>query len=80
MDYASAGSGYEMNAIAAVIIGGTSMSGGKGSIIGTVLGTLILAIVNNLLTLIGVDPFLREAFKGAIVLSAVFLQRRQKNS
>lgn len=80
MDYASAGSGYEMNAIAAVIIGGTSMSGGKGSIIGTVLGTLILAIVNNLLTLIGVDPFLREAFKGAIVLSAVFLQRQQKNN
>ncbi|MFR5860950.1 MAG: ABC transporter permease, partial [Flavonifractor plautii] len=61
MDYASAGSGYEMDAIAAVIVGGTSMSGGKGSIVGTVLGMLIIGVMNNLLTLFGVPPFLREA-------------------
>ncbi len=54
MDYASAGSGYEMDAIAAVIVGGTSMSGGKGSIVGTVLGMLIIGVMNNLLTLFGV--------------------------
>lgn len=77
MDYASAGSGYEMDAIAAVIIGGTSMSGGRGSIVGTVLGTLIIAVMNNLLTLVGVDPFLREAFKGAIVAAAVLMQRKE---
>ena len=59
MDYASAGSGYEMDAIAAVIVGGTSMSGGKGSIVGTVLGMLIIGVMNNLLTLFGVPPFLR---------------------
>ena len=47
MDYASAGSGYEMDAIAAVIVGGTSMSGGKGSIVGTVLGMLIIGVMNN---------------------------------
>lgn len=80
MDYASAGSGYEMDAIAAVIIGGTSMSGGRGAIMGTVLGTLILAVMNNLLTLVGVDPFLREAFKGGIVVAAVLLQRRERSS
>ncbi|EHO27202.1 hypothetical protein HMPREF0995_04620 [Lachnospiraceae bacterium 7_1_58FAA] len=56
MDYASAGSGYEMDAIAAVIVGGTSMSGGKGSIVGTVLGMLIIGVMNNLLTLFGVPP------------------------
>ena len=80
MDYASAGSGYEMDAIAAVIIGGTSMSGGRGSIVGTVLGTLIIAVMNNLLTLIGVDPFLREAFQGAIVVAAVLMQRKEQTA
>ncbi len=76
MDYANAGSGYEMDAIAAVIIGGTSMSGGRGSIAGTVLGMLILAVMNNLLNLLGVPPFLREAFKGVIVVAAVLLQKK----
>ena len=78
MDYANAGSGYEMDAIAAVVVGGTSMSGGKGSIGGTVLGMLIIAVMNNLLNLMGVPPFLREAFKGAIVIVAVLLQRKKK--
>ena len=78
MDYANAGSGYEMDAIAAVVVGGTSMSGGKGSIGGTVLGMLIIAVMNNLLNLMGVPPFLREAFKGAIVIVAVRLQRKEK--
>ena len=78
MDYASAGSGYEMDAIAAVIVGGTSMAGGKGSIVGTVLGMLIIGVMNNLLNLMGVPPFLREAFKGAIGIVAVLLQRKEK--
>lgn len=78
MDYTSAGSGYEMNAIAAVIIGGTAMSGGRGSIMGTLLGTLILAMVSNLLTLIGVATLLREAFIGFIVVAAVLMQRKEK--
>ena len=80
MDYANAGSGYEMDAIAAVVVGGTSMSGGKGSILGTVLGMLIIAVMNNLLNLMGVPPFLREAFKGFIVIVAVLLQKKEKNS
>lgn len=78
MDYANAGNGYEMDAIAAVVVGGTSMAGGKGSILGTVLGMLIIAVMNNLLNLMGVPPFLREAFKGAIVIVAVLLQRKEK--
>ena len=80
MDYANAGSGYEMDAIAAVVVGGTSMSGGKGSILGTVFGMLIIAVMNNLLNLMGVPPFLREAFKGFIVVAAVLLQKKEKNN
>lgn len=80
MDYASAGSGYEMDAIAAVIVGGTSMSGGKGSIVGTVLGMLIIGVMNNLLTLFGVPPFLREACKGVIVIVAVLLQKKDADA
>ena len=80
MDYASAGSGYEMDAIAAVIVGGTSMSGGKGSIVGTVLGMLIIGVMNNLLTLFGVPPFLREACKGVSVIVAVLLQKKEADA
>lgn len=80
MDYANAGSGYEMDAISAVIVGGTSMAGGKGTIIGTLFGTLIIAVMNNLLNLLGVPPFLREAFKGVIVIGAVLLQKKESNS
>ena len=80
MDYASAGSGYEMDAIAAVIVGGTSMSGGKGSIVGTVLGMLIIGVMNNLLTLFGVPPSLREACKGVIVIVAVLLQKKEADA
>ena len=78
MDVASAGSGYEMDAIAAVVVGGTSMAGGKGSIVGTVLGVLIIGLMNNILVLLGVDSFLTNAFKGAIVLLAVLMQRKEK--
>lgn len=78
MDFANAGSGYEMDAIAAAVVGGTSMSGGKGTILGTVFGILIIAVMNNLLNLFGVPPFLREAFKGLIVICAVLLQRKEK--
>ena len=80
MDVASAGSGYEMDAIAAVVVGGTSMAGGKGSIVGTVLGVLIIGMMNNLLILLGVDSFLTNAFKGAIVLLAVLMQRKEKTA
>ena len=79
MDFANAGTGYEMDAIAAVIVGGTSMSGGKGTIKGTVLGTLTIAVMNNLLNLVGVPPFLREAFKGFIVVAAVLAQKKEDN-
>lgn len=79
MDYANAGSGMEMDAIAAAVVGGTSMAGGRGTILGTFMGMLIIAVMNNLLNLFGVPPFLREAFKGLIVVLAVLLQRKQRD-
>lgn len=80
MDFSNAGRGMEMDAIAAAVVGGTSMMGGRGLIMGTVFGMLIIAVMNNLLNLFGVPPFLREAFKGLIVIGAVLLQRKEKTS
>ena len=71
---ASSGTGYEMDAIAAAVIGGTSMSGGKGRIGFTVLGTLTLGLINNMMNLLGVNAFLVNAVKGAIIIGAVLLQ------
>ncbi|MEK5391547.1 MULTISPECIES: ABC transporter permease [Heyndrickxia] len=80
MDFANAGRGAEMDAIAAAVVGGTSLMGGRGFIIGTIYGMLIIAVMNNLLNLFGVPPFLREAFKGIIVIGAVLLQRKEKSA
>lgn len=76
MNSASSGTNYEMDAIAAVVIGGTSMAGGSGLVMGTFIGTLTLGIINNMLNLLGVTPFLISAAKGLIILLAVLLQTR----
>lgn len=75
MNSASSGTGYEMDAIAATVIGGTVMSGGRGSVLGTTFGTLALGIINNLMNLMGIPAFLVGAIKGAIIIAAVLLQR-----
>jgi ribose/xylose/arabinose/galactoside ABC-type transport system permease subunit len=71
-----AGQGYELDAIAAVVVGGTSLFGGKGSVVGTFLGTLIIGVLANILNLTGVDPFVQQLFKGALIIAAVFLMTR----
>ena len=76
MDFANAGAGYEMDAIAAVIVGGTSMAGGKGSLIGAFIGMLIMGVMNNILNSVGVPTFLCDAIKGAIIIFAVMLQKK----
>lgn len=70
--------GYDMDAIAAVVIGGTAMSGGIGSLTGTVAGVFIMAVMNNFLNIIGADPNLQIVIKGLIVLIAVLIQRKSK--
>ena len=67
---------YEMDAISAAVIGGTSMSGGRGLIIGTFFGVLTIGLINNMMTLIGVPPFLVNAMKGTIIILAVLLQKK----
>ena len=68
-----AGTGYELDAIAAVVIGGTSLMGGRGSVIGTVGGVAIIAIMNNGLDLLNVNPNYQMVIKGLIILVAVSL-------
>jgi len=67
------GNGFELTAIAAVVIGGTRMSGGKGSLIGTILGASILGVLNNGLLLIGLGDFARQIVTGMIIIGAVIL-------
>ena len=67
------GVGFELNAIAAVVIGGTSMSGGKGSMVGTFLGACIMGVLNNGLLLIGMGDFARQMVTGAIIILAVII-------
>ena len=79
MDFANAGAGYEMDAIAAVVVGGTSMAGGKGSLVGAFIGMLIIGVMNNILNTVGVPTFLCEAVKGLIIIFAVLLQKKDNN-
>jgi ribose transport system permease protein len=75
------GTGYELDAIAAVVLGGTSLMGGVGSIWGTVIGALIIGVMNNGLTILGVSSFWQYVAKGAVIVLAVMLDKwRQKQS
>jgi ribose transport system permease protein len=71
----NAGLGYELDSIAAVVIGGTSLNGGRGTIMGTVLGCLIIGVLNNGLGLLGGSPFWQQGIKGLVILSAVAIDK-----
>jgi ribose transport system permease protein len=71
----NAGLGYELDSIAAVVIGGTSLSGGRGSILGTLLGCLIIGVLNNGLFLLNVSPFWQQVVKGCVILAAVAVDK-----
>lgn len=71
----NAGTGYELDSIAAVVIGGTSLNGGRGSIAGTVVGALIIGVLNNGLVLMNVSPFWQQVIKGVVILLAVIMDR-----
>lgn len=68
--------GYDMDAIAAVVIGGTAMAGGRGHLACTLAGVLIMTVMNNVLNLIGADPNLQMLIKGVVILVAVLIQRQ----
>jgi D-xylose transport system permease protein len=72
------GNMFELDAIASVVIGGTSLMGGVGTVEGTIIGAFIIGILNNGLQLLNVDPFLQYVVKGLIIIGAVMLDRRKK--
>lgn len=72
----NAGIAYELDAIAAVVIGGTSLLGGRGSIAGTVIGVLIIGVINNGLDLLNVTSYYQQIIKGIIIIGAVLLDRK----
>ncbi|WP_448378990.1 ABC transporter permease [Fervidobacterium sp.] len=69
------GVGYELDAIAAVVLGGASLSGGKGTVLGTFFGALIMGILNNGMNILNVSPFYQDAVKGIVILTAVLIER-----
>ncbi|SAK47190.1 inner-membrane translocator [Caballeronia fortuita] len=73
----NAGVGFELDAIAAVVLGGTSISGGRGSILGTLVGALLLGVLNNGLNMIGVNPYVQNVIKGGIILLAIYISRER---
>ncbi|SCH91122.1 MULTISPECIES: ribose ABC transporter permease [unclassified Romboutsia] len=72
----TAGSGYELDAIAAVVLGGTSLNGGKGKITGTIIGALIIGVLSNALNILDVSSYYQTMVKGAVILLAVLLDRK----
>ena len=73
----TAGMGYELDAIAAVVLGGTSLAGGKGRISGTLIGALIIGTLNNGLNILNVSSFYQQVVKGVVILLAVLMDRKK---
>lgn len=76
----TAGTAYELDAIAAVVLGGTSLSGGKGWIVGTLIGAMIIGVLDNGLNLLNVSSFYQQVVKGGVILLAVLLDRSNSKS
>ena len=75
---ATAGDMYEFDAITAVVVGGTSLAGGRGRILGTVFGVIMITVVSNVMVMMRISPYLSGAVKGLIILAAVLLQRQDR--
>jgi len=72
------GMGTELDAIAAVIVGGTMLTGGRGTVWGTVFGAITLGVINNMLNMVGVSPYLQGTVKGLVIIGAVYIQRQKQ--
>jgi len=75
----NAGTGFELDAIAAVVLGGTAIRGGRGSIVGTLIGAMTLGVLNNGLNLMSVSPYTQKVLKGVIILFAIYAGSARRN-
>ncbi len=75
----AAGDGWEMNAIAAAVLGGTSMSGGSGTIVGTIVGAFVIGVINDGMTMCGVSEFWQKVIRGLVIILAVVIDQTQRN-
>lgn len=75
----NAGVSFELDAIAAVVLGGAAIAGGRGAILGTLVGAMLLGVLNNGLNLMSVSPYVQSVIKGAIILLAIFVSRKHHN-
>ena len=69
---------YELYVIAAVVVGGTSLSGGSGRIIGTLIGAFIIAVIQNGMNLLGIDAYTQKVVLGSVIIGAVLLDRARQ--
>ena len=75
----ASGDGWEMNAIAATVLGGTSMAGGSGTIIGTIVGAFVIGVINDGMTMCGVSEFWQKVIRGCVIILAVVIDQTQRN-
>ncbi|MBR2764861.1 MAG: ABC transporter permease [Blautia sp.] len=75
----ASGDGWEMNAIAATVLGGTSMAGGSGTIIGTIVGAFVIGVINDGMTMCGVSEFWQKVIRGMVIILAVVIDQTQRN-
>jgi len=73
-----AGEGYELDVIASVVIGGTSMMGGEGGVYGTLIGALLIGVISNGLNLLGVQPYWQMIVRGSIIILAVLMDKMKR--
>jgi ribose/xylose/arabinose/galactoside ABC-type transport system permease subunit len=79
--YTGAGAGFELDSIVAVVLGGTALSGGRGGVLGTIAGVLLLALIANMLNLLGISPFTQRVVNGVIIIAAIaiYTARRRES-
>lgn len=75
----ASGDGWEMNAIAATVLGGTSMAGGSGTIVGTIIGAFVIGVINDGMTMMGVSEFWQKIIRGLVIILAVIVDQLQRN-
>lgn len=74
----ASGNGWEMNAIAATVLGGTSMAGGSGTIVGTIIGAFVIGVINDGMTMMGVSEFWQQVIRGTVIILAVIFDQMQR--